>query len=165
MHIINIADDINRSWLRQVSIDIKKGKLTMKEAAEHAQFYSMMGNFEKSISVKTLHKLFISNGITTFQVGRKGRASEISLEASNFIKTNCNDLKIGIRKMYELCVDKQIHVSRRMVEDFYKTNFPVKSKPKENENSTKYECQEVNSAWHGDIHYLQASDDIPEQAY
>ena len=161
----NIADDINIPWLKQTSIDIMGGKITMKEAAEHAKFDSIMGTFEKSISVNSLHMLLVKNGYTPLKRGREGHALHISAEAEQFIKKNYEDLKIGTRKMYELCRDTNIAVSRRMVESYYKDNFPENSKKKSDENTTQYECKEVNSVWHGDIHYLYAKEEEFPRAY
>ena len=161
----NITDDVNIPWLRQISIDIMEGKITMKEAAEHAQFDSIMGPFEKSISDKSLHMLLVTYGYTPLKRGREGHASHISEEAAEFINKNQEDLKIGTRKMYELCRDSNIAVSRRMVEDYYKKNFPQNSIKKADEYVTNYECKEVNSVWHGDIHYLHAIEDTPTIAY
>ena len=165
MNIFNITDDINQAWLKQTSIDIMHGVTTMKEAAEHAQFDSMTGSFEKPISVDTLHKLFVRNGLQTYQRGRIGHALQMSNDAETFIKKNYEELKIGTRKMYELCVDSNISVSRRMIEQYYKSNYPTNSQKKAEEHTAKYECKEVNSVWHGDIHYLDASEDNPTRGY
>ena len=157
---------INHSWLIEVNEDIMTGKTTMAEVARCAKFDTENGTYVKAISVDTLHRYFKQFGLATFETGRKGRASFISDTASTFIKQNHKYLKIGTRKMYELCQDMNIPTSRRMVEEFYKRNFTENLKPKEADiYRTTYVCQQVNSAWHGDIHYLKTQDDEPKRKY
>ena len=164
--MINITEDINLNWLRDISIQILQGKVTMSQAAEQAKFSSFYGTYVKKISTDTLHKLFVRNGIQCFEAGRKGKANFIDPASEDFIKKNFEDLHIGTRKMYELCQDQHVQVSRRQVEAVYKRISPGKTQETQKDDTkTRYNAEEVNSIWHGDIHEIKAANDTPTKRY
>ena len=58
---------INRSWLVETSIKIRRGEITMKEAAKNAEYKCVDGITEiTSITERHLRRLFKENFIKVF---------------------------------------------------------------------------------------------------
>ena len=148
-------DDINLSWLKSSAEDLKFGRKSMAEVCASAKYDSLFGPEEHPISISKFKEICKANAIHLFDVGRKGRSQHIDQITKTTIINYYNQLHCGVRKMYELLRDKHIIVSRRQIENVYAEIAPERQKPKiVKVYRCKYVAKNINSIWHGDIHYL-----------
>ena len=148
-------EDINKAWLKESSEDIKYGRKTMIEVCKTAKFDTIFGIKELEISISKYKTMCKSNGISLFQVGRKDKSKYIDEQIKSTITKLYHQLHIGVRKMHELLNDKHMIVSRRQIEAVYAEIAPERKKEKINKiYRCKYCANNINSIWHGDIHYL-----------
>ena len=149
---------ISRGCLMELAIRIRRGELTMEEAAKnHLEFDTI---FQTKVqipkSVSTLKRLFKENNIRVFDNGRKGTTKDVSFLKYHVISIY-QDLEVGITKTWMILNKKGIKCSRFSVEKAFKQYiYPPtkKSQPKKEKTRYRYLVDKVNGVWHGDIHYI-----------
>lgn len=149
---------VNRAYLVDLAIKLRKGEIKMKDAAESGVVFDTIHGNQVIIprSVSSLKRYFADNGIKVFEVGRKGSQHDYTKITADVVATHY-DLKVGITKVWAILNKKGVKCSRKDVENIFREvihppkELPV---PKIQKTRCRYLVDKVNGAWHGDIHYL-----------
>ena len=155
--------EVKASWLKETSILLQKGMISIDEACKSVDVRTILGE-ELTISIgkSQVKKLFKENGMKLYERGRKGWKKELKPEVTQKIITEYQNIGCGITKLWEKLNKDNIKVSRKDVEKVYKNilNIPGKNKKKVPKPRCRYLITQVNGAWHGDIHYLNFNNEI-----
>lgn len=148
---------VNPACLKDLAIRIRKGELTMAEAAKnHLIFDTIFGKMQIPKSESTLKRYFNDQKIRVFEIGRKGTTKDIEHIKDDVISVYL-DVEVGITKTWMILKKKGVECSRFSVEKVFKKYIypPVQQpKPKKEKIRYRYIVDKVNAVWHGDIHYL-----------
>ena len=143
------------SWIVETARLIKKGELTLTQAANSVEIDTILGEATISMHPKTLSKLFKQNGYTFFLPGRKGFSIEPTEEEIEIVTAKKAELQCGINKLWEHINKEGFQISRLKVERICQSILLTPKKPKKKEKiRSRYLVNQVNGAWHGDIHYI-----------
>ena len=144
---------VNQAWLVETAIQIRKGNITMTQAAKNVMFDTAVGiKIYQEINRNTLSRYFKINNIKVFDVGRKGFRHSIDNIRDDVIYV-INDLQVGITKTWMILNRKGKKCSRNEVEQIFKEKLKKEKESKKPKIvRTRYIIDKVNGAWHGDIH-------------
>ena len=102
LHLQSKDYDVKASWLKEKEMLIKKGLMTITDAAKEVEVDTIWGtSMTISICPKKLTQIFKDNGVIFFLRGRKGHIKEHSEELVNSILTYYAELHCGTKKMWE----------------------------------------------------------------
>ena len=146
---------IDESWLEETYRNIITGKIKLYEAAKSVKITTITG-FKSEISMcpKLLSTSFKESGRDLVSKGKKNQKNNLSPEIRNFLH-EIHEKKIGSKKAYMIAKREGFYVPYNVILNFYHNELNVPFKPKKEKiKFVRYEASEVNSIWHGDIHYI-----------
>ena len=158
--------DVVLGWLQQAAIDIRAGRITMKQAAKTVHFTTLHGEIIQERSVSTLKRMFSDNGIHVCEKYNKGHEKDFS-DAVEAVFEILEQFPVGKNKVYEILKRENKGISYYQVNKvfekyIYPENIDIEKTPTQRPRC-RYVMDKVGACWHGDIHYVFLHPDTVKQ--